>query len=38
MTLLDRLTAPGPKRILVLDGGGIRGALSVGFLKRFEPT
>jgi patatin-like phospholipase/acyl hydrolase len=36
MTLLDRLTAQGPKRILSLDGGGIRGALSVGFLKRIE--
>ena len=34
--LLDRLTSPGPKRILALDGGGIRGAISVGFLERIE--
>ena len=26
MNLLERLTAVGPKRILALDGGGIRGA------------
>lgn len=36
MTLLDRLTANGPKRILTLDGGGIRGAISVGILERIE--
>lgn len=36
MTLLERLTSPGPKRVLALDGGGIRGALSLGFLGRIE--
>jgi uncharacterized protein len=36
MSLLQRLTAAGPKRILALDGGGIRGALSLGFLERIE--
>jgi hypothetical protein len=35
-SLRDRLTRPGPKRILALDGGGIRGALSLGFLERIE--
>ncbi len=35
-TLLDRLTAHGPKRVLALDGGGIRGILSLGFLARME--
>lgn len=36
MTLRERLQAPGPKRILALDGGGIRGALSLGFVARIE--
>jgi hypothetical protein len=36
MKLIDRLTAPGPKRMLALDGGGIRGALTLGFLERIE--
>jgi hypothetical protein len=31
-----RSNAPGPKRILSLDGGGIRGAISVGFLEQIE--
>ena len=36
MTLIERLDAPGPKRILALDGGGIRGALSAGYLVKIE--
>ena len=27
---------PGPKRILALDGGGVRGTLSIAFLERME--
>jgi uncharacterized protein len=30
------LFCPGPKRILALDGGGVRGAISVAFLERIE--
>ncbi len=30
------LFGPGPKRILALDGGGVRGALTVAFLARIE--
>lgn len=36
MSLLDRLTSPTPKRVLSLDGGGIRGAISVGILEKVE--
>jgi uncharacterized protein len=34
--LLDRLDAKTPKKILSLDGGGIRGALTLGYLKKIE--
>jgi uncharacterized protein len=30
------LFGPGPKRILSLDGGGVRGALTIAFLERLE--
>ena len=30
------LFSPGPKRILALDGGGVRGTLSTAFLERIE--
>ena len=33
MSLLKRLKSPGPKRILSLDGGGIRGALALGLFN-----
>jgi len=36
MSLIERLNAPGPKRILTLDGGGVRGAITLGYLKRLE--
>ncbi len=34
--LIERLNAKGPKRILSLDGGGIRGILTLGFLEEME--
>jgi uncharacterized protein len=36
--LLARLSSDKPKKILSLDGGGIRGALSLGYLKKIETT
>src|SRR4051794_24021850 len=32
------LFGPGPKRVLSLDGGGVRGAISLGFLEKLEKT
>jgi len=36
MSLEAHLFSEGPKRILALDGGGIRGALTLGYLQRIE--
>jgi hypothetical protein len=36
MPNLERITKPGPKRLLSVDGGGIRGVLSLGILRRIE--
>ena len=32
----EHLTGPGPKRILALDGGGVRGIVTIGVLRRVE--
>jgi hypothetical protein len=31
-----RIRRPGPKRVLAIDGGGLRGILALAFLKRIE--
>ena len=36
MTLTDRINTPGPKKILALDGGGIRGMITVEVLAEIE--
>jgi predicted acylesterase/phospholipase RssA len=35
-SLNDHLFGPGPTRILALDGGGVRGALTLSYLERME--
>ena len=35
-TLEERLFGPGKKRILTLDGGGVRGIVSIAFLAEME--
>jgi patatin-like phospholipase/acyl hydrolase len=35
-SLKERLNASGPKRILTLDGEGIRGALTLGYIQQME--
>lgn len=32
----SHLFGPGPKRMLALDGGGVRGAISIGFIEEIE--
>jgi hypothetical protein len=34
--LAERIKEPGPKRLLALDGGGVRGLLTLGYLARIE--
>jgi hypothetical protein len=36
ISLRDRLDKPGPKKLLALDGGGIRGVLSLEILRKIE--
>ena len=36
LTLVERINRPGPKRLLALDGGGIRGLISVEVLAAIE--
>ncbi len=36
MTAADRINSPGPKKILTLDGGGIRGMMTVEVLAKIE--
>ena len=36
MSILERMQSPGPKKILTLDGGGIRGILTIEVLDEIE--
>lgn len=38
MTLEERINSPGPKKILTLDGGGIRGIITLEILMKLEKT
>jgi hypothetical protein len=35
-TFRDKIDAPGPKKLLAIDGGGIRGLLAIEYLARIE--
>jgi patatin-like phospholipase/acyl hydrolase len=36
MPYWDRINAPGPRKLLALDGGGIRGVITLEVLRRLE--
>jgi hypothetical protein len=36
MSAIDRLDSPGPHKLLALDGGGIRGVITLRVLARIE--
>jgi len=36
MSLIERITRTGPKKLLAIDGGGIRGIMALEILKRIE--
>ncbi|OBH07193.1 MULTISPECIES: patatin-like phospholipase family protein [unclassified Mycobacterium] len=36
MSFRDRVSSPGPKKLLALDGGGVRGVITLEILRRLE--